>query len=409
MLNILSLKEVKRFRMLSSLILVLFLVSKASFAQEIGRTERIVSPEFTANNTIYFRIKAPQAKSVQLSGNWMKMVPNGDQGMTRKLTDLTQGEDGVWSVKVEGLEPELYGYTFLVDGVYTLDPSNFKIARDGTFRTESLLEVEGAQASLYYPKTGPKGSTHYIWYDSPTLNLTRRMIVYTPPGYEKSTERYPVLYLLHGGGGDEEAWSTLGVAPTILDNLITSGKAEPMIVVMTNGNPTQAAAFTVSPKIDVSNSSVGGMANKMFEKSLVKDVIPYVQSNFRVKSNKENRALTGLSMGGLQTMNTSFDHPELFDYVGVMSMGFADLSRFGIEVDHSKRKQQIQALKKANPALYWIACGEDDFLYESVVTMRKELDSENFNYVYRESPGGHTWKNWRIYLSEFTPMLFKQH
>jgi len=407
-LNILSLKEVKRFRMLSSLILVLFLVSNASFAQEIGRTERIVSPDFTADNAIYFRIKAPQAKSVQLSGNWMQMVSNGDQGMTRKLTDLTQGEDGVWSVKVEGLEPELYGYTFLVDGVSTLDPSNFKIARDGTFRTESLLEVEGGQASLYYPKTGPKGSTHHIWYDSPTLNLTRRMIVYTPPGYEKSTERYPVLYLLHGGGGDEEAWSTLGVAPTILDNLITSGKAESMIVVMTNGNPTQAAAFTVSPKIDVSNSSVGGMANKMFEKSLVNDVIPYVESNFRVKANKENRALTGLSMGGLQTMNTSFDHPELFNYIGVMSMGFADLSRFGIEVDHSKRKEQIQALKKENPALYWIACGEDDFLYESVVTMRKELDSEKFNYVYRESPGGHTWKNWRIYLSEFTPMLFKQ-
>ncbi len=408
MLNILSLKEVKRLRMPSSLILVLFLVSNASFAQEIGRTERIVSPEFTADNAIYFRIKAPQAKSVQLSGNWMQMVPNGDQGMTRKLTDLTQGEDGVWSVKVEGLEPEIYGYTFLVDGVSTLDPSNFKIARDGTFRTESLLEVEGGQASLYYPKTGPKGSTHHIWYDSPTLNLTRRMIVYTPPGYEKSTERYPVLYLLHGGGGDEEAWSTLGVAPTILDNLITSGKAESMIVVMTNGNPTQAAAFTVSPKIDVSNSSVGGMANKMFEKSLVNDVIPYVESNFRVKANKENRALTGLSMGGLQTMNTSFDHPELFNYIGVMSMGFADLSRFGIEVDHSKRKEQIQALKKENPALYWIACGEDDFLYESVVTMRKELDSEKFNYVYRESPGGHTWKNWRIYLSEFTPMLFKQ-
>ena len=408
MLNILSLKEVKRFRMLSSLILVLFLVSNTSFAQEIGRTERIVSPDFTADNAIYFRIKAPQAKSVQLSGNWMQMVSNGDQGMTRKLTDLTQGEDGVWSVKVEGLEPELYGYTFLVDGVSTLDPSNFKIARDGTFRTESLLEVEGGQASLYYPKTGPKGSTHHIWYDSPTLNLTRRMIVYTPPGYEKSTERYPVLYLLHGGGGDEEAWSTLGVAPTILDNLITSGKAESMIVVMTNGNPTQAAAFTVSPKIDVSNSSVGGMANKMFEKSLVNDVIPYVESNFRVKANKENRALTGLSMGGLQTMNTSFDHPELFNYIGVMSMGFADLSRFGIEVDHSKRKEQIQALKKENPALYWIACGEDDFLYESVVTMRKELDSEKFNYVYRESPGGHTWKNWRIYLSEFTPMLFKQ-
>ena len=180
-----------------------------------------------------------------------------------------------------------------------------------------------------------------------------------------------------------------------------------MLVVMTNGNPDQAAAFTVSPPSEGPAAGPGGMANMLFEKSLVQDVIPYVESHFRVKTDKGSRALTGLSMGGLQTMNTSFENPELFDYIGVMSMGFADLSSFGIEVDHSKREAQIKALKAASPKLYWIACGKEDFLYESVVTMRSQLDTQTFPYTYRESTGGHTWSNWRIYLSEFAPMLFK--
>jgi enterochelin esterase family protein len=233
------------------------------------------------------------------------------------------------------------------------------------------------------------------------------MQVYTPPGYEDSKEAYPVLYLLHGGGGDEEAWPTLGVAANILDNLITAGKAKPMIVVMTNGNPGQAAANVVSPAIPASTLPVGGMGSMLFEKSLVADVIPYIENHFRAKKNKESRALTGLSMGGLQTMNTSFEHPSLFNYIGVMSMGFADMSRFGIKLDVSKRDQQIEDLKKAKPALYWIACGKDDFLYDSVVTMRKELDKHTFPYQYRESAGGHTWTNWRVYLSEFAGMIFK--
>jgi enterochelin esterase family protein len=233
------------------------------------------------------------------------------------------------------------------------------------------------------------------------------MMVYTPPGYEDSKEAYPVLYLLHGGGGDEEAWPTLGVAANILDNLINAGKAKPMIVVMTNGNPGQAAAIVATPAIPASNLPVGGMGSMLFEKSLVGDVIPYIEGHFRVKKNKENRALTGLSMGGLQTMNTSFEHPNLFNYIGVMSMGFADMSRFGIKVDLSKRDEQIEALKKSNPALYWISCGKDDFLYDSVVTMRKELDKHTFSYKYRESEGGHTWTNWRVYLSEFAGMIFK--
>jgi enterochelin esterase family protein len=197
------------------------------------------------------------------------------------------------------------------------------------------------------------------------------------------------------------------VANNILDNLINSGKAKPMIVVMTNGNPGQAAAITVTPPIKSAMQTPQGMASMLFEKSLVADVIPYIESNFRVKKNKESRAVTGLSMGGLQTQNLSFENPNLFQYIGVMSMGFADLSRFGINVDTSKRIQQIVDLKKAKPALYWIAVGKDDFLYESVIKMRKDLDAQGFKYIYRESAGGHTWTNWRVYLSEFAAMIFK--
>lgn len=379
------------------------MISTNLFAQEIGQMERIVSPEINANNEVTFRIKAPGANSVKLSGNWM---PNNPQGQ-RQLVDLQKGAKGIWSVKVPALAPELYGYSFVIDSVTTLDPANLKVARDGMFRTENMLYIPGAESDLYWAKEGPKGTVQQIWYESPTLKLTRRMFVYTPPGYNASKDNYPVLYLLHGGGGDEEAWPTLGVAPNILDNLINSGKAKPMIVVMTNGNPGQAAALTVTPPIKTDNQNPMGMASLQFEHSLVKDVIPYIESNFRVKKNKESRAVTGLSMGGLQTQNLSFENPNLFQYIGVMSMGFADLSRFGMKLDTSKRTQQILDLKKAKPALYWIAIGKDDFLYESVVTMRKELDAKGFKYIYRESAGGHTWTNWRVYLSEFATMIFK--
>ena len=199
------------------------------------------------------------------------MVPNGNQGMIRQTVELAKDDMGVWTTTVGPLASELYGYTFLVDGVTTLDPSNLKVARDGIFRTESLLYVPGEASDLYWAKTGPKGSVHQIWYDSPNLDLTRRMFVYTPPGYHESTEEYPVLYLLHGGGGDEEAWPTLGAAPTIMDNLINSGEAEPMIVVMTNGNPSQASAITVTPKLPNVEPSGNNMASMLFEKSLVND------------------------------------------------------------------------------------------------------------------------------------------
>jgi len=409
-LNIMTLDRSTRIEFSTACIVailgLLLLNPQVGHAQEIAQNTALVSPELSDTNTVTFRIFAPQADTVKLTGNWMPTVPNGNGGSVREMVSLDHSEDGIWSVSIPSMEPELYAYAFMVDGVRTLDPINKHIVRDGRFSTANVLYVPGAASVLYWAKTGPKGSLHEVWYKSPTLRLTRRMYVYTPPGYADNNANYPVLYLLHGGGGDEEAWPTLGAAQNIMDNLINAGKAQPMLVVMTNGNPTQAAAFTVSPQIEVPKTEAGGMASMQFEKSLVQDVIPYIETHYRVKTGKENRALTGLSMGGLQTMNTTFEHPELFDYIGVMSMGFADLSRFGIHIDYSKRQQQILSLKAAAPKLYWIACGKDDFLHESVVTMRNKLDELGFPYVYRESPGGHTWTNWRVYLSEFAPMLF---
>ncbi|MEJ2006011.1 MAG: alpha/beta hydrolase-fold protein [Cyclobacteriaceae bacterium] len=386
----------KTFNKFSVGIYILFLlISVPAMAQ---MPPQLQSPEVHEDNRVTFRIQAPKAEEVAVAGSWLPM------GETVKMT---KGDSGVWTATVGPLEPELYSYSFNVDGVNTLDPSNKDIKRDGTWSVGSVLFIRGDGSDLYEPKKGPKGTVSQVWYESPTLDMTRRMFVYTPPGYADSNERYPVLYLLHGGGGDEDAWTTLGLAPTIMDNLINSGKAKPMIVVMTNGNPDQAAAFPASPVMDQPSQGGVGMANLKFEKSLVNDVIPYVENHYRVKTGRENRALTGLSMGGLQTLNTTFQNPEMFDYIGVMSMGFADLSRFGIEIDHSERAAQIDALKEADPELYWIAIGKDDFLYESVVTLREELDKHNFDYTYRESTGGHTWTNWRIYLSVFAPMLFK--
>lgn len=380
-----------------TLTLVILLFTCSTLSAQFQRNP-IVSPEVSADRKVTFRILAPKADEVRLTGNWMPF---------NQSELLMKGDTGLWRITVGPLEPELYGYSFLVDGVNTLDPSNKQIWRDGTFRVESMLMVRGTAADLYEPKVGPKGTLSKVWYQSPTLNLTRRMYVYTPPGYADSQVNYPVLYLLHGGGGDEDAWTVLGAAPTIMDNLINAGKAKPMIVVMTNGNPDQAAAFTDSPVMERPSQGGVGMANMKFEESLVKDVIPYIESHYRVSKGRAHRALTGLSMGGLQTMNTTFKNPDMFDYIGVMSMGFADLSRFGIIVDQSQRAQQIAQLKQSAPKLYWIACGKDDFLYESVVTLRQELDKAKFPYKYRESTGGHTWSNWRIYLSEFAPMLFK--
>jgi len=361
------------------------------------RPARIVSPEIHPDNTVTFRVSASKSDTVRVNGDW-----EGGRGIT-----MTQDTAGIWSVTVGPLEPEFYGYVFIVDSVQVLDPLNPLIKRDGT-RNASQLLVPGEGSDLYAVKDVPHGILSKVWYPSPTLNLIRRMYVYTPPGYENSADRYPVFYLLHGGGGDEDAWTTLGRAPHILDNLIAQGKAKPMIVVMTNGNPTQTAAPGEGSPNPISMEQAGSadMGSGKFEESLMKDVVPYIDSHYRTIANKENRALAGLSMGGIQTMNISFNHPDFCDYIGVMSMGLVNMGpeRTALYPDVDN---QIEALKKSGYKLYWIGCGVDDFLYQSAKDLVTALDKHQFKYIYRESTGGHTWANWRIYLSELATLLFK--
>ncbi len=370
------------------------------------------SPEIMPDNTVTFRLRAPEATSVTLNGDW----PQG------RGVKMARDEEGVWSVTTGPLAPEMWGYTFSVNGVPTLDPGNGETKRDGR-RIDNILLIPGPLSDNYQVKDVPHGNVNKVWYDSPTLKLTRRMYVYTPPGYETSKERYPVLYLLHGAGGDEDAWFTLGRASQIMDNLIAAKKARPMLVVMTNGNanqkmapgsgpvPGQAAGRGMGAPPGAAPATAPGAApgaapapgrgaapaGPSFPESLVKDVIPYIEKNYRVLAKMEGRAIAGLSMGGGHTLAATNAHPNVFSYIGVMSMGTRN--------DITK---ELTAIKKAGVKFYYVACGEEDKIcVEGSRNLAGLLEKVGIKHLYNENSGGHTWINWRIYLNQLAPMLFQ--
>jgi enterochelin esterase-like enzyme len=364
---------------------------------------RIISPEISPENKVTFRVYAKDATKITVSGEWQS-GPNSNETLVRNDT-------GLFVLTVGPLNPELYGYSFNVDGVSTIDPNNVQVRRDGT-RYASFFIIPGAESDLYFQKSGvPHGNISKVWYNSPVLNMDRRVYIYTPAGYEKSNKKYPVFYLLHGAGGDEDAWTNMGRAAQIMDNLIAQGKAKPMIVVMTNGNANQSGAPNDVPEVPIQGDFMAAyqkLAGK-FEEHLVKDLVPFIESNYKVLPGKDNRAIAGLSMGGGHTQTITNNNPGMFSYIGVFSMGimyFGQQNQDIAKLDQ-ERDTKIEALKKSGYKLYWIGVGKDDFLYQSVVKLRSTLDKHNFKYIYRESTGGHTWANWRIYLSEFAPLLFK--
>jgi enterochelin esterase-like enzyme len=391
-------KQHLRNRAMLLLAAMAFMITSVHGQEISWMRNRVVSPEIHKDNSVTFRLFAPDASEVSVSGNWMEGWGASEA--------LVRNDTGLWTLTVGPLDPEIYTYSFRLDGITMMDPANVQVMRDGA-RHASMILVPGEASDLYQVRNVPHGTLSKVWYDSPSLELTRRMYVYTPPGYQSGTEKYPVFYLLHGGGGDEDAWSTLGRACQIMDNLIAQGKATPMIVVMTNGNPGDAASpGEAPPKKEGSESDIFSMGSGVFEKSLVKDVIPFVEKHYRTLTGKKNRAVSGLSMGGMQTMNLAFDHAETFDYFGVMSMGLPDPDPSGRnwfqDVD-----QRIQNLKSTGYKLYWIGCGTDDFLHQAAKNLVAKMEENKLEYTYRESSGGHTWSNWRIYLSEFAPLLFK--
>lgn len=298
-----------------------------------------------------------------------------------------------------------------------LDPSNIYMCRDiATYTNIFIVEKEkGDKGDLYSVNAVPHGNVSKVWYDSPTLKMTRRMTVYTPAGYEKGG-RYPVLYLLHGAGGDEDAWTTLGRAAQIMDNLIAEGKAKPMIVVMTNGNTNCEAAPGEWSKGMYKPSFMGHRDSKpvaSMEESFP-DVVKYVEKNYRVLKNKKDRAICGLSMGGGHSFAISKLYPNMFDYVGLFSAAIYVkggnnskqplLDQMNEDADFNK---QMTALFGAHPKLYWIAIGKTDFLYKANADYRKYLDGKGYSYEYLETEGGHIWRNWRVYLTEFAQKIFK--
>ena len=381
----------------------------ANAQQALWSGSQIVSPQINEDNTVTFRLFAPSAQKVQVTGDFLPptyfTTPEGEaQGPG--IAELAKNSEGVWEFTTPSpLAPELYSYSFIVDGLKMNDPSNVYVNRDVATLTNIFI-IGGEGGDLYKVNDVPHGSVTRQWYYSPTLDTNRRLSVYTPPRYEQGDREYPVLYLLHGMGGDEEAWLALGRTAQILDNLIARGEAEPMIVVMTNGNVDQDAAPGESylglypPTFNLPHTMDG-----IFEISFP-DVVKFIESNYRTKKDKHSRAIAGLSMGGFHSMNISKNYPDMFDYVGLFSAAITPIGNADSPIYADTEKKLAEQFAQ-QPALYWIAIGDKDFLYEDNVKFRKLLDEKGYPYIYFESPDGHIWKNWRIYLTKFVPQLFK--
>ena len=385
---------------------VALLIGVTMFAQQaLWGTAPVVSPEIHDNNTVTFRFKAPKAVRVQLTGDFLPVQKNA-KFEAPGIVDLKEGQEGVWEYTTpEPLKPELYSYSFIVDGLRMNDPANVYLIRDVSTLTNVFI-IGGDRADFYKVNPVPHGTVSRIWYDSPALGLERRMTVYTPAGYETSGKRYPVLYLLHGMGGDEEAWISLGRTAQVLDNLIAQGKAKPMIVVMPNGNASQEAApgessrGMVPPTMQLPKTMEGSYEQAFPE------IVKFIDKNYRTIKSKSGRAIAGLSMGGFHSLHISKQYPDMFNYIGLFSAAIMPNKEVSSPIyENMERKLKVQFDK--NPALYWIAIGKTDFLYKANEEYRKLLDEKGYKYTYYESDEGHIWKNWRIYLTEFVPMLFR--
>ena len=394
---------------------VLCLMGMAAQAQQNlnwGQGPQVASPDVHADNSMTFNLIAPEAQKVQITGDFLppkKVEYQGNTYDTPGVADLVKNEQGVWSLTTEPLKPELYTYNMIVDGVKIIDPLNVYNMRDISNLFSVLLIGGDARTDLYKVNKVAHGTVSKVWYESPTAGLTRRLTVYTPAGYETSGKQYPVFYLLHGIGGDENAWSELGRAAQIMDNLIAQGKAEPMILVMTNGNISQEACpGETSEGFRVPTMMLPKTMEGSFETAFP-DVVKFIEKTYRVKKDKAHRAIAGLSMGGFHSLFISINNPDLFDYVGLFSAAVDQQQngQGGFPNIYENRNAKIDQLFAKNPKLFWIGIGKTDFLIKNNNDLRAYLDSKHHKYTYLETDGGHIWRNWRIYLTEYAPLLFK--
>lgn len=370
----------------------LLCLTAAAQPQQAQRTptpnDTLVSPDVAPDHRVTFRIYAPKASEVTLGGDFLT-----------GRAHLEKDDNGVWSFTTEPLVPDFYNYSFLVDGVKTLDPKNPQV-KPGIASNDNMFEVPGPEAAFEDTLPVPHGDVRIVWYQSSTLDSMRSMHIYTPPGYDGGTARYPVLYLLHGGGDDDAGWSTMGRAGFILDNLLAAKKAKPMLVVMPNGSMPR-------PATPPAPEARGTGAQDKFADELLKNILPYVEKNYRVLANPQNRAIAGLSMGGGQTLRVALRNPDLFAYIGVWSSGVnpqtgADFEQLNAAfLDHADKTNK--AVK-----VFWVGVGEKDPLANaSAKNLVAVLNKHGIKHEFHESAGAHTWINWRHYLNDYAPLLFR--
>jgi enterochelin esterase-like enzyme len=360
-------------RFSTSICLLVFLSSVSFHSATAQRRDTTIWPQVHADRTVSFRLRAPEAQHVLLNANFLPQP-----------SAMTKDAEGMWSITSGPLAPEIYEYDFTVDGLTIVDPVNpsVKVWRRAA---RNMVLVPGDPPMCFEEQDVPRGTVHVQRYHSKSLDVTRGLYVYTPPGYETATKtKYPVLYLLHGGGDTEDAWTIVGRANAILDNAIAAGRARPMIVAMPYGHTPGA-----------------GRGNRgAFEADLIGDVIPLVEKNYRVRADSADRAIVGLSMGGGQSLRIGLGHPDLFAWIGAFSSSAPSAEELGKLL--AKPEELNEKLK-----LLWIGCGRKDFLFERNQQFRRGLEAKGVKYTAHITDGGHEWRLWRHYLNEILPLLFQ--
>jgi enterochelin esterase-like enzyme len=363
-------------------------------AQSPAPAPAFTSPEVTPDRHISFRIFAPKAQIVRLSStDIFGLTPKGE---------MTKAENGVWETTVGPIDPGAYRYNFSVDGVAVMDPRSASVS-ESNGNAWSMVYVPGAD--FMETRDVPRGAVASVTYYSKSLEKFRRMHVYTPPGYETNTHKYPIFYLLHGAGDCDDSWTSVGRAGFIIDNLIASKKAKPMVIVMPAGHTSTRPPRSLD-------------FNDEFVKDFVEDIMPYAETHYRVLRDRQHRAIAGLSMGGAQTLNIAIPHADEFAYVGVYSSGIFGIVPIGVpgaaldppsgptwEQQHLAELDNAAAKKGLK--LFWFSTGKDDFVLNTTKATVELFQKHGYQPVFQQSAGAHTWTNWREYLNEFAPQLFQ--
>jgi enterochelin esterase-like enzyme len=364
----------------------LFLLVSVGFILSLP-AQSFTSPEVHPDRTITFRLKAPDAKDVRVRCEGVKG------------SNMEKDEQGVWSLTTEPLDPDIYAYSFTVDGVRTIDPAN-PLLKYNLLNTDSQVHVPGSSNLVWEVNDVPRGVIHRHFYKSPAAGDDRDFIVYTPPGYDPSArKRYPTLYLLHGYSDDTTAWTTVGRANVVLDNLLARKQAEPMLIVMPLGYGTMEIVKAGWQR--VRDRSLWEKNQNQFRQTLLEEVIPQVEKAYRVSAKPHDRAIAGLSMGGSESLMVGLGNPDRFGWVGAFSSG-------GLNTNFVAQFPKLDQNANGQLRLLWISCGAEDGLLASNRNLHDWLTIKHINHEWHETPGAHSFRVWRRNLGEFLPKLFRE-